>query len=117
MTARLISLDYNRPKCDTSLDQLPLIIGSSPDAGICFDEPCVSLYHCRIERSDGRLFVSDMGTVHGTFINGARITEAILMPGDVLAIGLLSFYVQDAPDQEELLAAFEQELLESVAAV
>lgn len=103
MTMRLISLDYRTPKCDISLDHLPVVIGSGPEAGICLDEPSVASCHCRIEQSDGRLFVSDLGTVHGTFLNGVRITETVLTAGDELAIGLLSFYVQNLNSSEESL--------------
>lgn len=117
MTVRLISLDYQVPKCDTTLDQFPVVIGSGPEAGICLEEPTVALCHCRIEQSDGRLYVRDLGTVHGTFINGVRIIEEVLMPGDEVAIGLISFYVQDLQTLEESLELDEQESHETVAVV
>lgn len=117
MTMRLISLDYRTPKCDTSLDHLPVVVGSGPEAGICLDEPSVAPCHCRIEQSDGRLFVRDLGTVHGTFLNGVRITEAVLTPGDELAIGLLSFYVQNLIPSEEPLDISVPERRAAVAAV
>lgn len=97
MTVKLISLDYNPPKCETSLDTFPVILSSSPEAEVCLEEHSVSPLHCRIDWSEGRLVVRDLGSLHGTFLHGARITEAILMPGDELAVGTLSFYVQALP--------------------
>jgi len=91
----LVSLDPNVSKVEMPLNQLPLVIGSGEEADIRLDEPTVAAAHCRIECVDGQLFVRDLGTVHGTHINGDRITEGGLQPGDELAIGLLNFYVQE----------------------
>jgi len=97
---KLISLDYHAPKGDLNLDTLPVIIGSSHDAGICLRAPSVSPFHCRIEWSAGKLIVSDLGSLHGTFLHGARIHKAVLTPGDELAIGMWSFYVQGPPEHQ-----------------
>jgi pSer/pThr/pTyr-binding forkhead associated (FHA) protein len=96
MQTRLVSLDYRVPACDTSLAGLPVVMGSGPDAGIRLNEHTVSRRHCRIEEIDGKLSVRDLGSVHGTFVNGARIDESSLMPGDVLSVGVLSFFLQCA---------------------
>ncbi|MEN6495491.1 MAG: FHA domain-containing protein [Thermoguttaceae bacterium] len=91
----LISLDRNVSKREMNLDRLPLVIGSGERVDICLDEPTVAEKHCRIELVDGRLVVRDLDTVHGTHINGVSVTEEVLNPGDELAIGLLTFYVQE----------------------
>jgi pSer/pThr/pTyr-binding forkhead associated (FHA) protein len=44
--------------------------------------------------ADDRLVVTDLGSVHGTFVNGSRITESILSAGDELGIGMMTFLVQ-----------------------
>jgi pSer/pThr/pTyr-binding forkhead associated (FHA) protein len=87
----LISLDYLVPHCDTSLEAFPAVIGHAKDADIRLDDYSVAEYHCRIDSAGDELVVSDLGTVHGTFVNNARVTEAVLRHGDELAIGLTTF--------------------------
>ena len=94
MKTRLVSLDYEVPACGTGLSSLPVLIGSGPDAEIRLNDRTVSHCHCRIEEIDETLVVHDLGSVHGTFVNGTRITESPLLPGDVLSIGLRSFYLR-----------------------
>lgn len=103
MQARLVSLDYQVPDCDPSLAQLPVTIGRSPDAGIHLEDYSASHYHCRIAQIDGQLVVLDLGSVHGTFVNGTRISESPLMPGDSLGIGMLSFFLQCTQESESSL--------------
>jgi pSer/pThr/pTyr-binding forkhead associated (FHA) protein len=94
MTTRLVCLDDGVAACDSSLARLPVVIGRGPDAGIFLDDHTVSRWHCRIDQIDGTFVVCDLGSVHGTFVNGTRINESPLMPGDVLGVGVLSFVLQ-----------------------
>ena len=71
MRARSISLDYLVPQCDTSLDALPVVIGHARDADIRLDDHSVGGYHCRIDCVGDEMVVSDLASVHGTFVNGA----------------------------------------------
>ena len=87
MKTRLVSVDCDVPACDTCLTSLPVVIGSGPDAGIRLHDRMVSRWHCRIDQIDGTFSVCDLGSVHGTFVNGTRISESPLMPGDVLGVG------------------------------
>ncbi len=96
MTPRLVSLDYDDPACDISLARLPVVIGTSLDAGIRLNHPTVSHWHCRIDQIDGTFVVCDLGSVHGTFVNGKRRNEFQVVPGDVVDIGGLGFYLQCA---------------------
>ena len=98
MRASLVSLDYEVPNCDTSLRDLPVTIGRSPDADICLNDPSVALYHCRIEQVGDQLLVYDLGSAHGTAVNGDRIRESPLLPGDSLSVGLRSFFVRCLDD-------------------
>jgi pSer/pThr/pTyr-binding forkhead associated (FHA) protein len=101
MRAKLISLDYLVPQCDTSLDVVPLVIGHAHNADICLDDYSVADYHCRIDSVGDELVVSDLGSVHGTFVNGARIADSVLNHGDELAIGLMTFLVDFCQLSEE----------------
>ena len=77
------------------LDELPLVIGRSPEANICVVDRWVSRRHCEIAERDGLLVVRDLGSTHGTRLNGQPITESTLTPGDELTVGLTTFLVLD----------------------
>jgi pSer/pThr/pTyr-binding forkhead associated (FHA) protein len=107
MRARLISLDYLVPRGDTSLEAFPMVIGRAKDNDISVDDYSVADYHCRIECVDDELVVSDLGTVHGTFVNNVRVVEAVLHDGDELAVGMMTFLfladisqMRDEPSEE-----------------
>jgi serine/threonine protein kinase len=65
----------------------PLLLGRSRHAETRLEDPGVSRVHCEIELEDGQVLVTDLDSAGGTFINGQRISENVLRPGDVLRIG------------------------------
>ncbi len=75
----------------------PLItIGTAPEVTINLTPGSADERHCRIEKKDsGHFFVKDLRSTTGTFLNGARIIEAFLVPGDVLTIGQNEFSFQN----------------------
>lgn len=69
--------------------KLPIRIGRGPTAGFNLDaDQGVSRQHAEIYENDGQLRVRDLNSTHGTFINGKRISDESLNPGDQLAVGL-----------------------------
>jgi FHA domain-containing protein len=72
-----------------AIDSAPLTIGrgANNDVPIAADE-YASARHARFEpRRDG-VYVEDVGSTNGTFVNGIRLTrERKLAPGDVVRIG------------------------------
>ncbi len=59
----------------------------STSADLILDAALVSRIHCRLEAHDETLEVVDLESTNGTFVNGARVTRAHLIPGDRLAGG------------------------------
>jgi pSer/pThr/pTyr-binding forkhead associated (FHA) protein len=90
------------------LDRLPVVIGRSPDSRIQLDDSWVSRRHCEIDELDGELVIRDLGSRHGTFVNGCRVTEAALMPGDKLTVGIASFRVSYRCSRTKLSPASER---------
>ena len=65
-----------------------ITIGRDHDCDLCLDARKVSRRHVQIEnRSDGHVVVRDLESHNGTFVNGVRITEATIQPGDAIACG------------------------------
>jgi len=71
-----------------------VVIGRRPDCGIRIPVADVSRQHCEIASGSGGLMVKDLGSSNGTFVNGKRIAESRLMPGDRLGVGPIIFMVQ-----------------------
>jgi pSer/pThr/pTyr-binding forkhead associated (FHA) protein len=70
---------------------LPAIIGRAGDVEIPVPDRWVSRRHCCIERTDDVVVIRDLGSSHGTFVNGERVDQAVLQTGDRLGVGLTSF--------------------------
>jgi serine phosphatase RsbU (regulator of sigma subunit) len=52
------------------------------------DEGAVSRSHAMLEMGpSGRWWILDLGSTNGTFVNGARVTERLLSPADIVRIG------------------------------
>lgn len=64
-----------------------LFVGRATNGDIVLSDPLVSRRHCRVVRTSAALTVSDLESSHGTFINGSRIVEGELNPGDTLTVG------------------------------
>ena len=94
MKAKLIGLRSSMPRLQIDLDELPAIIGRSPTADVSVDDRWTSRIHCEISEISGTLVVRDLESSNGTLVNGQHVTEAHLLPGDRLTIGLNSYQVQ-----------------------
>ncbi len=69
-----------------------MTIGRSPTNTIVLDSTYVSGEHARIFFRDRSLWVEDMGSRNGTFLNDQRIQGAVAVkPNDILRIGEARF--------------------------
>jgi len=69
------------------LGEEPLTIGRTPESRICISDPHVSTEHAVIEWVNGECVLRDMGSRHGTYLNGETVTTAALRQGDSVKIG------------------------------
>lgn len=61
---------------------------SAQHANVVVKDNRLSRAHCRYEpRDDGTWTVVDLDSQNGTFVNGRRIRESMVKPGDVVTIG------------------------------
>jgi serine phosphatase RsbU (regulator of sigma subunit) len=80
------------------LDGQGTLIGRQPDAGIYLESLAVSRHHARVLFEDGAWVVEDVGSANGTFLNGHKITRAVLTEQDALQIGPYVLHLQpDTP--------------------
>ena len=69
------------------LSHTPFTLGRSRDNDLCLEETAVSARHARIVPVQGVLFIEDMGSMSGTFVNDQRIVRRQLHHGDRLRLG------------------------------
>ena len=62
-------------------------IGRVEDNTFQIAEPSVSSHHCEVLLRGSEVVVRDLNSTNGTFINGEKITEAVLQPGQILRLG------------------------------
>lgn len=95
MLAQLIPLD-GAPPIELTGDIT--LVGRKP--GLCdlvLDRGSVSKMHCLIVKTDGLLFIRDLGSTNGTKVNGQKVTRGALLPGDELAFASSKFRVHLGP--------------------
>ncbi|MFU8802609.1 MAG: FHA domain-containing protein [Bradymonadaceae bacterium] len=85
-------LETDTTSVQTSSIELPagkdiVTIGRGSDNDVVLDGPQISRYHARIIRGDGSDYLEDLGSANGTFIDGERISRALLEPGQTISFG------------------------------
>ena len=78
-----------------------MTVGRSAGCGAVLSHPTVSPEHARLALEQGQVWLEDLGSAHGTFVNGARVMRFPLRPGDVVRFGSAAAYRFDG---EALLA-------------
>lgn len=108
-----------------SLDKPILLLGRHPECDIQIDSRKVSRRHCCIAQVNDYLVVRDLDSTNGIRINGTRVQEGQLRPGDELTIGSFRYRVswseldrpltplRKEPAQPARVEAFDDDALES----
>src|ERR1041384_5695987 len=63
-------------------------VGRVSDNAFEIPEASVSSHHAELTLRGNDLLVKDLGSTNGTFINGEKIEEAVLKPGQILRVGM-----------------------------
>ena len=64
-----------------------MTIGRSPEAEVFLDDVTVSRNHALLVRRSDGLFIDDLGSLNGTYVNRRRIESHKLEDGDELQVG------------------------------
>ena len=85
------------------IDRFPVELGRGVAVGVRIDDRWLSRRHCELSCHCERVVVRDLGSSHGTYINGRRLTAVVaLEEGDELQIGLSHFIVEYQQEQAKL---------------
>lgn len=95
------------------------VVGRMPDCHIQIADPWISSYHARFEHRDGKLWLIDLQSSNGTFVNGEKVSrEAVVVPGARLKFGRTEVDVRaesaGPPSGEEPLTERHRTILRSV---
>jgi hypothetical protein len=72
----------------TVLSGSRVTIGRSRDCDVTLDDANVSRRHAELRREGGTWVVADLGSTNGVKVNGHRVSQQPLQPGDEITLGL-----------------------------
>jgi FHA domain len=74
-----------------------LTVGREPTCDVRLDDPHVSRTHAALERRGGTVYVQDLGSSGGTFVNGNPAASTELHQGDVITFATVRARFEAAP--------------------
>jgi serine phosphatase RsbU (regulator of sigma subunit)/pSer/pThr/pTyr-binding forkhead associated (FHA) protein len=107
--ASLVVLDPNGHRKRVPVDPIPFLIGRQPENHLILRDSRVSRSHARIVVENGAYVLEDIGSRHGTFVNGKRVKRKRLENTDRVEFGAQdSYQLLFALDGAELKRLMEQ---------
>jgi hypothetical protein len=70
-----------------SLDGERTAVGRNPDSDVFLDDVTVSRNHALLVRRRDGIYIDDLGSLNGTYVNRERIESHKLVDGDELQVG------------------------------
>src|SRR5579871_1541632 len=99
------------------LNRTPFTVGRKVDKDLVIADPRVSRDHAQIMQDGVDFFIEDLGSKHGTFVNGERIQRQKLERGDRLEFGARdSAYILFNPASQTSNTAQVREFLSQISA-
>lgn len=80
--------------------RLPILLGRGEEAKFRIQHDLVSRKHCEFFERHGQVYVRDLGSTNGTFVNDEQVpvsTKTSVPPGALVRVGGLSFKVEYEP--------------------
>jgi FHA domain/FhaA, N-terminal domain len=85
------------------LNRSVINIGRRLDNHVVIDDPRVSRAHAQLRIVKDRYVIFDLNSSGGTFVNGQRVNQSNLSPGDVISLaGVSLIFGQDSPSGRDV---------------
>ncbi len=80
-------------------DNVPLIreklsVGRRESCDVCMQFPNISGLHCELTFRNGYWYIRDLNSTNGIKVNGVRVSDKLLHPGDEVTIGKRRYTIQ-----------------------
>lgn len=105
--ARLVLLSEGFTGRTYELKTEKTTVGRVSDNTFEIPDQSVSSHHCEIHLRGGEVFIQDLDSTNGTFINGEKISEGTLKSGQILRLGTIEMRLESGeaaqPSKKKLL--------------
>jgi signal transduction histidine kinase len=64
-----------------------IVMGRDPHCEVSLTDHSVSRHHAELRIEEGRFHFIDLNSSNGSFVNGVKVTECIVRPGDQIRLG------------------------------
>lgn len=99
MRAQLVPANGKKPY---TITRDVTLVGRQPNlCDLVIPRGSISKLHCVIVRTDGLLFIRDLGSTNGTRVNGQKVLRGALLPGDELSFASERFRVEMGPGEPD----------------
>jgi pSer/pThr/pTyr-binding forkhead associated (FHA) protein/outer membrane protein assembly factor BamD (BamD/ComL family) len=85
--ARLVMLTPPEPGREIDLTVNLYVVGRSEEANLRIEDPSISRAHARMDGENHQWTISDLDSINGVTINGAKRDDYVLKSGDVVELG------------------------------
>ena len=100
LTLRRLLVNPDTPEAwAIDLEPGTLSLGRSEENDVPIEHPSISSAHCRITVRDSSIWIKDLGSTAGTFVEGELVEEGSLKPGQIIRLGEIAMrYESGAPE-------------------
>ena len=98
MLAQLIPVNDGTPITLTT--PITVVGRSTRLCDLAVDQGSVSKLHCILVKTDGLVYMRDLGSTNGTRVNGQRVLRGALLPGDTISFSGAAYAVHLGPDPQ-----------------
>jgi pSer/pThr/pTyr-binding forkhead associated (FHA) protein len=85
--ARLVMLTAPEPGREIDLTVNLYVVGRSEESNLRIEDPSISRAHARMDGENHQWTISDLDSINGVTINGAKRDDYVLKSGDVVELG------------------------------
>jgi pSer/pThr/pTyr-binding forkhead associated (FHA) protein len=84
------------------IDSFPFVVGRNPECCCHLHDPMISRYHCTFFLQGEQVWVQDMNSRNGTYVNGRlALLPHVLRNGDRLCLAAREFRVELRPGEAD----------------
>ncbi len=85
--ARLVLTSQGKTVDDILFDRQRILVGRSEHNDISINSKFVSRHHLLLVRHGNTTFMMDLNSTNGTFVNSRRVSNQVLIDGDIISVG------------------------------